>query len=956
MVRLPARPATTVDGLPEWDARWSRILTVRTADGPHTFHLLDTLPALREAGIEPTGTIVAVHGNPTWSYMWRRLAAESLRRAGTGTSGSTGAEANAGAWRVVAVDQLEMGYSERLEHDALPSPRGEGYRRLAERVGDLDAVVHAILPEAPSTQRLVTIGHDWGGVISLGWATRNTDLIDAVISCNTAVHQPESAPVPAPLQAALAGGLLPTSTVLTDAFLRVSLSLSESMDRTTRRAFRSPYRHPRDRGGIGAFVADIPVDASHPSDAELQRIGADIAAYEGPALLLWGPKDPVFLERYLRDLRQRLPQADLHRFEKFNHLFTEDVPYAGLVFDWLEQHVPHADTPAGTASGTGAAAGAGAEAPDQDGTGARSDAASAPAGAAAADTDPEADDPPFIFDALAARGAERAVASVDMTKRPAQAISWAHLAGVVDAIAKGLGQLGLQKGDRVSLLVTPGNNLTAAAYAVLKAGGVAVVADAGLGPAGMTRAIKSADPQWIIGEAPGLALARGGNWPGRRISVSPMGLLARKGLRVETSLTELSRTPVPRQDMKAPGRSAAALVGEQAPGLDDDAAILFTSGSTGPAKGVRYTHRRLGELIRLLGSRFHVERGSGLVAGFAPFALFGPGLGATSVTPDMSVTKPRTLRAAALADAISAADCTMAFASPAAWTNVVATADELDAEQLEAFGRIDLVLSAGAPVPLSLMDELTHWFPRAQIHSPYGMTEGLLLTDIDRDGVAAAAADQDDHGVCVGTPIPGVHLALAPLDSQGVPAEELLLDREAHGKLGEFVVSAPHIKAGYDNLWKTDEQSKRDTALGLTWHRTNDIGHIDTSGRVWLEGRVQHVITAPAGPVGPGGIEAVVDELHGVTRCAAVGVGPVGTQAIVVVLEPTAEMPEPGQAPLEITEQVRYTAQRVLGLDVAAVLVPPKFPTDIRHNSKIDRSALADWAASVLAGGPVRKF
>ena len=384
-----------------------------------------------------------------------------------------------------------------------------------------------------------------------------------------------------------------------------------------------------------------------------------------------------------------------------------------------------------------------------------------------------------------------------------------------------------------------------------------------------------------------------------------------------------------------------------------DLAILFTSGSTGPAKGVRYTHADISSLAAVLTRTFNVTEGTGLVAGFPPFALLGPAIGATSVTPDMSVTKPKTLTATAIADAIIAGRATMVFASPAAYLNVAATASELDEQQRAACAGVELVLSAGAPVPLELMDAIAEVFPNASIHSPYGMTEGLLLTDIDRDGVAAADAT-GGLGVCVGQPIDGVELALAPIDESGASSDELLQGEAAQGRLGEFVVSAAHIKSGYDNLWRTTAASARDDLHGLTWHRTNDIGHIDDAGRVWLEGRLQHVVTTPRGPVGPGGLEALIDADAQVSRSSVVGIGPVGTQALVAVLDAEGTSLSPGLAPLDLTERLRETVAEAGGHDLAAVLVAPEFPTDIRHNSKIDRSRLAAWADSVLAGGPVR--
>ncbi|MCF2572226.1 alpha/beta fold hydrolase [Brevibacterium sp. UCMA 11754] len=909
-MRFPARPAQAPPKLPEWDPAWSRIVEAKTPDGPHSFHVLDTLEVLRAEGLEPSGTILALHGNPTWSYLWRHLAQATVDAARSGGR----------VWRLIAPDQLDMGFSERLAHESLPTPHGAEVRRMSQRIDDFDAVVTSLLAEvtgssapndaaASAEHPIVTIGHDWGGVLSLGWAARNTDLVSASISLNTAVHQPEDAPIPAPLRATLAGPMLPTATVVTDGFLRVTMSLGD-LDPEIKDAFRSPYANASQRHGIGGFVADIPVNENHPSYSELQRVGADIAAYEHPALLVRGPKDPVFLERYLRDLRQRLPQADVHRFELGSHLVSEDYDVAGVVTDWLNTLFPVDDAGAIAASGTSAA---------------ENTTAAAPARGVTAILDARHDD--------------ESIASVDFAQNPAQQITWRHLWHVTTSIAGGLLELGVRPGDRVSMLVPPGNNLTAALYACLKIGAVAVVADAGLGPKGMTRATTSADPQWIIGELPGLGLARAFNWPGRRISVSPLGPVQAKLFKVETSLTALSRTT---HHAQLP-----------TPAATDDAVILFTSGSTGPAKGVRYTHGDISALAAVLTRVFDVHEGTGLVAGFPPFALLGPAIGATSVTPDMSVTKPKTLTASAISDAIIAGHSTMVFASPAAYKNVAATASDLDEEQKAACARVELVLSAGAPVPLDLMDSIAEVFPNASIHSPYGMTEGLLLTDIDRAGVTAAAATSN-LGVCVGRPIDGVELALAPIDDSGASADVLEQGTAAQGRLGEFVVSAAHIKSGYDNLWATTAASARDDLDGRTWHRTNDIGHIDAEGRVWLEGRLQHVVTTPRGPVGPGGLEALIDSDEQVSRSSIVGIGPTGTQSLVAVLDAEGTYLSPGLAPLDLTSRLRELVAEVLGHDLTAVLVAPTFPTDIRHNSKIDRSRLATWADHVLSGGSVR--
>ncbi|WP_405218555.1 alpha/beta fold hydrolase [Agrococcus sp. Ld7] len=337
-----ARAALPPHDLPGLDPAWSRIVAVpgRGLDAGITreWHCLDTADALAQLGVEPAGTILAVHGNPTWSYLWRRIAAASLRRAAAGET----------AWRVVAVDQLEMGYSERTEL----ADGARRHRTLAQRVADLSAFTDALGADgAASTGRapddaksagralnglVVTLGHDWGGVVSLGWAIDHPGQLAGVALLNTAVHHPAGTPIPAPLRLAGARGVLGAATVATSGFLDTTLALaSPSLDAEVQAAFRAPYGSASRRHGIGGFVADIPVDAGHESFVELERISAGVASLRVPALLLWGPSDPVFGDRYLDDLVDRMPHADVHRFEGASHLVAEDRPYAPAVLDWL---------------------------------------------------------------------------------------------------------------------------------------------------------------------------------------------------------------------------------------------------------------------------------------------------------------------------------------------------------------------------------------------------------------------------------------------------------------------------------------------------------------------------------------------------------------------------------------------------------------------------------------------
>ncbi|MHA7180866.1 alpha/beta fold hydrolase [Arthrobacter sp. MDB2-24] len=870
--------------LPGVDPSWSTHIDVPSssaADAPgtsHRWHYLDNGLGRDGAG-SARGTLLCVHGNPTWSYLWRTYLAAGLES----------------GWRVIAVDQLDMGYSERTGV----------FRRLEHRITDLEDFVAAVGLSGP----VVTVGHDWGGVVSLGFANRNRDDLAAVILTNTAIHQDPDRPIPAPLRLALAPGVHGLGTRTSTAFLDVTLSLARpALDRDVRRAFRDPYRTAAARQGIANFVSDIPADASHPSYGALTATAEGIRSLDVPVLMMWGPHDPIFSDPYLEDLARRMPHADIHRFERAGHLVQEDAPTASTALEWL-----------GNRSVGESRAGTERDPVRQDPPRSSSrDAAYLPLGARI----PE----------LAAGPAGTTTAVAELTAAGTRTLSWRELDDDIRAVAGGLTALGVGAGSRVSLLVPPGVDLTVLIYACLRIGAVIVVADAGLGARGLSRAVKGSAPDVVIGIERALLAARAFGWPGRRISVTPLSPARRAALRVDASLNDLRA-------------ARPADPAEVAP--DADAAILFTSGSTGPAKGVVYTHRQLSAMRDAVGTTLGLGPGGALVAGFAPFALLGPALGATSVTPDMDVTAPGTLTAQSLADAAAAIDATVVFASPAALRNVLATSADVTGAGRVALARITLLLSAGAPVPVPLLDAVQDLVPSAVLHTPYGMTESLLVADIDLAGIQAAGAaaglEGAGNGVCVGRPVSGARVAVSPLDGTGAATGA---PTATPGVTGEILVDAPHVKDRYFRLWRTQQESSRTPP----YHRTGDVGHFDAEGRLWVEGRLGHVVTAAAGVLTPVGLEQALEQLDGVRLAAVVGVGPAGTQAVAAVLQEETAGRRPRLADLRLAAAARAAA-RGLGVDLAAVLTVPALPVDIRHNAKIDRSRVAAWSARFLSGG-----
>ncbi len=839
LAELPAGlPADLAADLPGLDPSWSRLVEA----GDHTFHVLDNRVANAQV------TLVCVHGNPTWSYTWRKVISE----AGPGV-------------RVIAVDQLDMGFSERTGTT----------RRLGQRIQDLDDLINALDITTP----IITVGQDWGGAISLGWATQNVHRLAGVVVANTAVHQPEGAR--APLLIRMVRPFIKWVCVKSPLFVWGTTVLAQPRLRgKLRDAYLAPYRSVRRRMAVGDFVADIPLEPEHPSYDDLAAVASGLAGLANiPALMLWGPSDPVFSDLYLRDLEQRLPHADIHRFIGAGHLVVEDADVAGTIHRWI-----HAD-PAPTT------------------------------------TTEEKRSP--LWRALDTRAKDPMVAVTEATPDGHRSITFRELATTVCQTAAGMAAQGIKKGDRVALLIPPGIDLSIALYACWRRGAVVVLADAGLGPRGLTRAMASASPQYVIGVNRALAAARLLKWPGERISTHTQSQMEMRIFGAVTSLTELQTLgqsdPLP-----------------AAPLDDDPAAVVFTSGSTGPAKGVAYRHHQLQAQRDALMDTYAITDTDRLVAAFGPFALYGPAMGIPSMVPAMKVTSPGTLSAAALAEAVACIDASLVFASPAALSNVAATADELSADMELALQNVRVLLSAGAPVHPNVLRKAKALMPNAEAHTPYGMTEVLPVADITLEGIETAGLG---NGVCVGVPVSGVTVRISPLDGTGEASGVLT---EAPNVTGEIVIQAPHMRETYDKLWATQHAA----ATPPGWHRSGDVGHFDDEGRLWVEGRMAEIITTPEGPLTTVAVEQAIELLPEIAQSAVVGIGPPGTQQVVAVICPRDPPGRPRLAAIHRADAVRSAA----GVPLAAVLEISKMPVDRRHNSKIHRGELAMWASGVLAG------
>ena len=838
-------------GLPGLDLNWSRLETVEIDGVARTFHFLDTLDFEKP---EPQLTVLCVHGNPSWSYLWRNLLANLPEGV-----------------RGIAVDHLDMGFSDRTGTT----------RRLEQRIADLSALTNHIGLDGP----VVTVAHDWGGPISLGWALQHTSQLRGVVLTNTAVHQPENAAAPRIIRMTRSKAALQKSTVDTTAFITGAFEMSKPRTpKHIRAGFLAPYETKERRLAIGEFVEDIPLEDDHPSAETLDGIADGLTQLaDTPALLLWGSKDPVFSDLYLHDLEDRLPHADVHRWANAGHFVSEDAPVADAVVDWI---------------------------------GTLNEPTSAP---------PADAGPTQLLERIATAGNTDRQAIAEMTgEKPS--ITFGELSDRIEATAAGLADHGVAPGDRVAVMVPPGIDLASIVYGCWRLGAIAVLVDGALTPPQMTAAIKSAHPKYLIGITRALAAARTLRWPGTRLSLTPLPDAQQRLFGVTADLETLASN--------APAHSTLPL-----PLQDDEAAVIFTSGSTGPSKGVRYTHRQIAAQRDIISGLYAITEHDSLVAAFAPFALYGPMLGITSVVPDMDVSAPASITARTLADAVEAIDATMVFASPAALASTIRTTSRIAESQKPALAKVRLLLSAGAPIRTDLFDQAQAVFPNATAFTPYGMTEVLPVSTIGLPEIHQAGTG---NGVCVGRPVPGAEVQIRPIGDGSSPLSNF----------GEIVVKAPHARLGYDRLWHTTYLASQPSG----WHRTGDVGYLDETGRLWMGGRLDDVLDTTAGPIAPVRTEQVIETLPGVAMAAVVGVGPAGLHQVVAVVQLDDAPKKPELAELPLIDAVRAAVRDTIGRDVVAVMSVPALPVDRRHNSKIDRGLLRTWASDVLSGKPIGKL
>lgn len=258
-----------------------------TAAG-HAQHYLD----------EGTGEVMLmVHGNPTWSFYWRRLV-----------------QAFSPTHRCVVPDHIGCGLSEMPE---------DWTYRLQDHIDNVVSLIDDL-----DLDGITLLVHDWGGAIGFGAALARPERIKRIVVFNTAVFMEK---VPWSIRFARKPVVGETMVRGLNAFIRASLRWNltnlDRLDDGVGTGYSWPYQSYDKRVGHLRFIRDIPLEEGHPTRETIDRLDRDVTTLANkPMVFIWGDKDFVFTPRFLHEhWLKKFPEAEVHQFPDAAHWVVEDA-------------------------------------------------------------------------------------------------------------------------------------------------------------------------------------------------------------------------------------------------------------------------------------------------------------------------------------------------------------------------------------------------------------------------------------------------------------------------------------------------------------------------------------------------------------------------------------------------------------------------------------------------------
>jgi haloalkane dehalogenase len=234
--------------------------------------------------------VLLLHGEPTWSYLWRKIIPQLPGR------------------RVVAPDLIGFGRSDK--------PADIGWYTYDRHVASIAALVEEL-----DLRDITLVVHDWGGPIGLRVAVEHEERVARLAILNTGVG----------------GGAAPSETWLRfravvrelggalDIGRLVEAGTAQGLSDDVRAAYDAPFPTPESKAGPLAFPELVPTEPDHPNTAPMNQVRDALREWRKPTLVVWGAEDSVLPAGIAHALVELIPGATGPMLiEGASHFLQED--------------------------------------------------------------------------------------------------------------------------------------------------------------------------------------------------------------------------------------------------------------------------------------------------------------------------------------------------------------------------------------------------------------------------------------------------------------------------------------------------------------------------------------------------------------------------------------------------------------------------------------------------------
>ena len=813
--------------------------------------------------------VLLLHGNPTWCFYFRNLIAELKKD-----------------FRVIAPDYIGCGLSDRPQAMAF---------RAADRIEQIQTFVDRL-----QLGKFSLVMHDWGGSIGTGLAVNNPDRIERLVYLNTTLTETESLPTVIKLAAHRWVGKFLTKYSKFFVNVTTSWGVINKLPRELRQAYAYPYRTKKNRSAIWDFVQDIPFSHQHPTYFQMLDLAKKIPLLAHvPVQVIWGIKDICFHRDMLNNVLAHFPHAKVLEIPQASHLVLEDAQ---------EQCCRKIDEFLKASPDSLRSEGSSPVLPDNDSQNALYQA---------------------FCDTAAERGDNLAVIEpsflVDELKF--SQLSYLQLKNLVNKYQRGLSELGLKAGDKVLMLVSPGNEFVALSYAVMGRGAIPVFLDPGMGLKKLLKCIEALNPEVLIA-SPKVALLKLLRWKIFHscrfvVVASNFYTLGLPNLGLLKRFSTFEPEPVE---------------------AGENALVAYTSGATGVPKGVVFTNAMIKQQLNIFRTTFGMQPGHKDLPLLPIFSLFNVANGVSAVFPPINIAAPLTLDPVKIVHILNELKIDYSFGSPTLWKKI----SEYCVRSRKMLPSLKSVFIAGAPVSRDTLAQVQEVLTSGKAYTPYGATEALPVTLVSSEELLKAkdyAASSGEQGVYVGRPIAEVELRIIPESDQ--PIEDLSNTTPlGAGVIGEVIVSGEHISKSYlgSDLANANSKIKDHSKI---WHRMGDVGYLDEDGGLYFCGRKAHRVVLAERTFYSVTTERIFNQHSKVYRSALVSLAERG---VGIVVEPHPQFWPDTEADRAafIDELKRIADTHDITKQMKYFFFHRSFPVDGRHNAKVFNDQLSAWAQQQL--------